>query len=208
MHVAKITAGPAIPAATPILTKTPVPRIDPKPIMIAPKSPTRCCRRATSRGSGASVILPIKPYCCRIAMPYDPSLENAYRPSSSTIVTELQSHEHRSSSFRNGHPDNFHGWISRIGGNFPIGFLQIERCPNRKIGGDFRDRHDIRQSGQSAKNKYHLFPVFFHPWKIRQVRIFWIESECVSGQVWKPVSKRISRRSAHSHIPTFRKSES
>ncbi len=35
----RITADPATPAAIPILTNTPVPIIEPKPIKVAPKTP-------------------------------------------------------------------------------------------------------------------------------------------------------------------------
>ena len=38
--MARITAGPAMPAAMPMLTKTPVPTMEPMPIMVAPNTPT------------------------------------------------------------------------------------------------------------------------------------------------------------------------
>ena len=38
--MARITAGPASPAAIPMLTTTPVPTMEPMPIMVAPNRPT------------------------------------------------------------------------------------------------------------------------------------------------------------------------
>jgi len=38
--IARIVAGPAAPAAMPMLTNTPVPTIEPRPIIVAPPSPS------------------------------------------------------------------------------------------------------------------------------------------------------------------------
>jgi hypothetical protein len=38
--MARTTAGPIRPAATPMLTNTPVPTMEPRPIMVAPNTPT------------------------------------------------------------------------------------------------------------------------------------------------------------------------
>jgi len=38
--MASITAGPMMPAAMPMLTKTLAPTMEPRPIMVAPKTPT------------------------------------------------------------------------------------------------------------------------------------------------------------------------
>ena len=54
------SAGPAMPAAMPILTKTPAPTMEPMPIMVAPKTSTsRCYVSAVQRRAEPSLVSPL-----------------------------------------------------------------------------------------------------------------------------------------------------